>query len=69
MKIIIQIPCFNEENQLLETINKLREALNSYEYQKINKEISWEILIVNDGSTDKTYEVAKNLKVDHIISH
>ena len=69
MKIIIQVPCFNEENQLPETINKLREALNSFEYQEINKEISWEILIVNDGSTDKTYEVAKNLKVDHIISH
>lgn len=69
MKIIIQIPCFNEESQLPETINKIREALSSNEYKKFNKDMNWEILIINDGSTDNTFEVAKNLNVDHIISH
>ena len=62
MKIIIQIPCYNEEVQLTDTINELRDALSSNPYQQINKEINWEILIINDGSTDKTLKVAKNLK-------
>ena len=69
IKIIIQIPCFNEEYQLAKTINTLREAITSKEYQDINSELIWEILIINDGSTDNTVKVAKSLKIDHIISH
>ena len=68
MKIIIQIPCFNEEFQLPKTIKNLREAISSQGYQKINSDIIWEILIINDGSTDNTIKVAKKLKVEHLIS-
>ena len=61
MKLIIQIPCFNEENTLPETIADLPKSIEGID------EI--EYLIINDGSTDRTVDVARELKVDHIISY
>ena len=69
MKIIIQIPCFNEEEQLTNTINSIRSALLTKNFQVPNQIIKWEILIINDGSLDNTEKVAKDLKIDHIVSH
>ncbi|UCH95896.1 MAG: glycosyltransferase family 2 protein [Candidatus Aminicenantes bacterium] len=60
MKLIIQIACFNEQEALPETLNALPKKLEGID------EI--EVLIINDGSTDKTFEVAKKHGVDHIIS-
>lgn len=60
MKLIIQIACYNEEETLAETLKSLPKKLEG-----INK---IEILIINDGSTDRTLEVAKGHGVDHIIS-
>ena len=60
MKLIIQIPCFNEEQTLPETIGDLPkeiEGVDTIEYQ-----------VINDGSTDNTVEVAKSLNVHHVIS-
>ena len=60
MKLIIQIPCFNEEETLPQTIAdlpKLIEGIDVIEY-----------LVINDGSTDNTVGVAKDLGVHHIIS-
>jgi glycosyltransferase involved in cell wall biosynthesis len=59
LKLIIQIPCFNEEHTLPETIRDLPN-----EIQGIDK---IEVLIIDDGSTDRTVEVARELKVNHII--
>ena len=60
MKLIIQIPCLNEEETLPVTIRDIP--------RKIKGVSSVEILIINDGSTDKTIEIAKSLGVDHIVS-
>lgn len=59
MKLIIQIPCYNEENSLPVTLNALPKKIDGID------EI--EVLIINDGSTDKTVDVAKNLGVKHIV--
>jgi glycosyltransferase involved in cell wall biosynthesis len=61
MKLIIQIPCLNEEDYLGQTIDDLPKKIDGID--KI------EILIINDGSTDNSLKVAKNKKVNHIVSH
>jgi glycosyltransferase involved in cell wall biosynthesis len=60
MKLIIQIACYNEEETLAETLKALPKKLEGID--KI------EILIINDGSTDRTLKVAKKHHVDHILS-
>lgn len=59
MKLIIQIPCYNEEKSLPITLNALPKKIEAID------EI--EVLIINDGSTDKTVEVARSLGVKHIV--
>jgi glycosyltransferase involved in cell wall biosynthesis len=59
MKLIIQIPCYNESNVLAETIAILPRAISGID------EI--EFLIVDDGSTDNTLQVAHQAGVHHII--
>ena len=60
MKLIIQIPCFNEEETLGVTYNDLPRHIDGID------EI--EYLIINDGSRDKTVEVARELGFHHIVS-
>ncbi|RKY78669.1 glycosyltransferase family 2 protein [candidate division KSB1 bacterium] len=59
MKLIIQIPCYNEEKTLPETLKSIPR-----EFSGIDKT---EILVIDDGSTDRTVEVARDFGVDHII--
>ena len=59
MKLIIQIPCFNEEEQLPATLAELPRELDGVD------EVEW--LIIDDGSTDRTVEVARDNGVDHIV--
>lgn len=59
MKLIIQIPCFNEEKTLPITFRDLPkeiDGVNEIEY-----------LIINDGSSDRTVEVARGLGVHHVV--
>jgi glycosyltransferase involved in cell wall biosynthesis len=59
MKLIIQIPCFNEAAQLPATLRDLPTEIPGIDT------LEW--LIVDDGSTDETIEVARRLGVDHIV--
>ena len=59
-KILIQIPCFNEEKTLPITIKEIRNEVKLFDYQ---------ILIIDDGSTDNTLKIAKDLNVDYIIQN
>ena len=59
MKLIIQIPCFNEEHTLPVTYADLPKKIEGID--KI------EVLIIDDGSTDKTIEIAKELGIKHIV--
>lgn len=60
MKLIIQIPCYNEEKTLTQTFEDLPKNIKGID--KI------EYLIINDGSTDKTVEVAREIGIHHIIT-
>lgn len=60
MKLIIQIPCLNESESLPITLGDLPRSMPGVDT------IEW--LIVDDGSTDDTVEVAKQHGVDHIVS-
>ncbi len=59
MKLIIQIPCFNEEQTLPSTLADLPREIPGIET------VEW--LVVDDGSTDRTVEVARAGGVDHIV--
>ncbi|HZE97364.1 MAG TPA: glycosyltransferase family 2 protein [Planctomycetota bacterium] len=61
MKLIIQIPCFNEEETLGETLSDLPKQVPGVD--------CIEILIIDDGSSDKTLEVARKAGVHHIVRH
>ena len=61
MKLIIQIPCFNEEQTLGITLKALPREVKGFD------SVEW--LVIDDGSTDRTLEVAKEHGVDHIVSH
>lgn len=60
MKLIIQIPCYNEEATLGLTLSELPRQLPGIDT------IEW--LIINDGSIDQTVEVAKACGVDHVVN-
>jgi glycosyltransferase involved in cell wall biosynthesis len=59
MKLIIQIPCFNEEQTLPQTLRDLPREIPGID------EIEW--LVVDDGSTDRTIDAARAGGVDHIV--
>jgi glycosyltransferase involved in cell wall biosynthesis len=59
MKLIIQIPCLNEEQTLPATIADLPRRLDGVD--------QIELLVIDDGSTDRTVEVARECGADHIV--
>lgn len=61
MKLVVQIPCLNEEKTLPAVLKDIPKKINGID------EII--ILIVDDGSSDKTVEVARSLGVKEFVSH
>jgi len=61
MKLIVQVPCFNEEATLLRTIADIPRTIPGID--------AVEVLIIDDGSTDRTVEVALRAGVDHVVRH
>jgi glycosyltransferase involved in cell wall biosynthesis len=59
VKLIVQIPCLNEETTLPATIADIPRTIDGIE--------SIELLVIDDGSTDRTVEVAREHGVDHIV--
>jgi glycosyltransferase involved in cell wall biosynthesis len=59
VKLIIQIPCLNEEATLPVTIGDLPQRVDGFD--------SVELLVIDDGSTDRTVDVAREQGVDHIV--
>lgn len=61
MKVIVQIPCFNEEHTLPQTLQDIPREIPGADIV--------EVLIIDDGSTDGTLFAAREHGVDHIVRH
>jgi glycosyltransferase involved in cell wall biosynthesis len=59
MKLIIQIPCWDEERHLPTTLRDLPRQVPGFDV------VEW--LVIDDGSTDRTIAVARENGVDHIV--
>ena len=60
MKLIIQIPCYNEAETLKTALDHLPKQIDGID--------ELEILVINDGSKDATVQVAREWGVNHIVS-
>lgn len=61
MKVIVQIPCYNEEATLPQTIADIPRRIDGVG--------SVEVLVVDDGSSDDTAGAAKRAGADHVVRH
>ena len=59
MKLIIQVPCLNEEELLPRLLSELPREVSGFD------QVEW--LVIDDGSTDGTVEVAQRHGVDHLV--
>ena len=58
-KILLVIPAYNEEESILKVVNKI------YDYNKENN-TNYSVVVINDGSKDKTEEILCENKINHI---
>lgn len=59
MKLIVQIPCLNEEETLPATLADIPREIEGID--------TVEVLIIDDGCTDRTVEIAREMGVEHIL--
>lgn len=70
MKLIINIPAYNESEIIGKTIKRIKESFNADFYSNEGSVITEKLIqVVDDGSSDNTAEVAKNAGVNIIISY
>ena len=62
MKLTVIIPVFNEENTISELVDKVKNA-------RLPKKLDKEIIVVNDGSLDKTAKILRKIKGIRYFSH
>ena len=60
MKLFIQIPCFNEEQTLPQTLAELPKAVAGFD--------DLQVLVIDDGSTDRSVQIAREHGVTHVLS-
>jgi glycosyltransferase involved in cell wall biosynthesis len=61
LKLIVQIPCYDEEATLAATLADLPRRVEGFERV--------EVLVIDDGSRDRTAEVAREAGADHVVRH
>jgi glycosyltransferase involved in cell wall biosynthesis len=61
MKLIVTIPAYNEEKNLADVIAEIPREIERVDVV--------EVLVLNDGSRDRTVEVARKAGADHVVSH
>lgn len=61
MKLIVMIPAFNEEKTIGSVIKEIPREVEGFD--------EVEILVIDDGSTDRTVEVAREAGADYVVSH
>ena len=52
------VPCLNEEERVIPTVKTIQDAMRRFPY-------SYEVLIVDDGSSDRTVDVAEEFRASH----
>lgn len=61
MKLIVQIPCLNEEQTIGQVVSEIPRSVPGFSEVRV--------LIIDDGSTDGTVEAARRAGADHIVHH
>ena len=61
MRLFVQIPCYNEEATLPLVVRSIPRSIRGVDEVRV--------LVIDDGSTDRTVEVAHELGVDYVVSH
>lgn len=65
LRLVVFIPAYNEEEKITAVVTAINEQRLSLSELKIELHI----IVIDDGSNDKTYEIANNLDIDKIVKH